>query len=221
MPICRPDGNGGRKANEPPERRGCPPVRPTTSRSYPYHDRGATSAGCPCWRRRREPPGTTGGPPAGASGRRGKRVASSGGVLGAKTLPPHEHLPTDGMRSGGTPGDRNDRVRSSCGLCSLPLPTPRGPSVPVQPMRREQIQTSHITEVRPMSRRDWRCRNASCPSLGGYVLGRITSDAGLVLSRRVRITRAYLDTHRALILCPACATERLFTGKVVIAELTD
>lgn len=72
-----------------------------------------------------------------------------------------------------------------------------------------------------MSRRDWRCRNTSCPRLGGYVLGRITTDDGLVLSRRVRITRAYLDTQRALILCPACATERLFTGKVVIAESTD
>lgn len=72
-----------------------------------------------------------------------------------------------------------------------------------------------------MSRRDWRCRNASCPSLGGYVLGRITTDDGLVLSHGVWIIRAYLDTQRALIRCPACAAERMFTGKVVFAPSSD
>ena len=59
-----------------------------------------------------------------------------------------------------------------------------------------------------MSRRLWRCRNPSCPVPHGAVLGRVTAEGGLVLDARVRVFQIYIDTRRAMIRCPACATVR-------------
>jgi hypothetical protein len=47
------------------------------------------------------------------------------------------------------------------------------------------------------------------------VLGRITSDAGLVLDPVVQAFAVYLDTRRASIVCPACGAAREFRGRVV------
>ena len=68
-----------------------------------------------------------------------------------------------------------------------------------------------------MSRRLWRCRSRACPVPHGAVLGRLTADGGLVLDPAVTDFRAYLDTRRGLIVCPACAAEREFRGGAVIA----
>jgi hypothetical protein len=63
-----------------------------------------------------------------------------------------------------------------------------------------------------MSRSLWRCRNAACPVRGGAVLGRVTSDAGLMLDPAVQAFAVYLDTRRAVVVCPACGTRREFRG---------
>lgn len=64
-----------------------------------------------------------------------------------------------------------------------------------------------------MSRSLWRCRNPDCPTRGGAVLGRVTSDGGLVLDPGVRAFAVYLDTRRIEVLCPACGTRREFRGR--------
>jgi hypothetical protein len=51
----------------------------------------------------------------------------------------------------------------------------------------------------------------------GAVLGRLTSDGGLVLDPVARAFRCYLDTRRAVIACPVCGAEREFHGGAIIA----
>jgi hypothetical protein len=63
-----------------------------------------------------------------------------------------------------------------------------------------------------MSRSLWRCRHPACPVRGGVILGRVTSDAGLVLDPAVQAFAVYLDTRRAVVICPACRTSREFRG---------
>ena len=65
-----------------------------------------------------------------------------------------------------------------------------------------------------MSRRLWRCRNPEC----GAVLGRLTSDGGLVLKTDVPVMRAYFDTRRLVAHCPACGEAREFRGSFVTRE---
>ena len=71
-----------------------------------------------------------------------------------------------------------------------------------------------------MSRSWWRCRNRDCPALHGAVLGRVTVDGGLVLDRTVVVFRCFLDTRRAVIVCPACRAEREFRGGGVFSAHT-
>jgi hypothetical protein len=66
-----------------------------------------------------------------------------------------------------------------------------------------------------MSRSFWCCRNPGCPVRGGVVLGRITSNKGLVLDAVVKEFAVYLDTRRATVTCPACGTRREFRGNCV------
>jgi len=68
-----------------------------------------------------------------------------------------------------------------------------------------------------MSRSLWRCRSRACPVPHGAVLGRLTSDGGLVLDPAVVGFRCYLDTRRAVVACPACGAGREFRGGVVFA----
>ena len=72
-----------------------------------------------------------------------------------------------------------------------------------------------------MSRRLWRCRNPGCPVQGGATLGRLTDDGGLVLDPAVVGFRVFLDTRRAVVICPACATERGFRGCGVLSAKRD
>src|SRR5687768_3938905 len=65
-----------------------------------------------------------------------------------------------------------------------------------------------------VSRRLWRCRNPEC----GAVLGRLTGDGGLRLAPGVRLARAYLDTRKAVIACPACGAAREFRGPAVVSS---
>lgn len=66
-----------------------------------------------------------------------------------------------------------------------------------------------------MSRSLWRCRNPACPTQGGTVLGRVTTDDGLVLDPAVRAFAVYLDTRKAVVTCPACGRKREFWGTAV------
>ena len=66
-----------------------------------------------------------------------------------------------------------------------------------------------------MSRSVWRCRNPDCPAPHGAVLGHLTTNGCLVLDRGVMRFRAYLDTRRAVVLCPACGTLREFRGGAI------
>jgi hypothetical protein len=68
-----------------------------------------------------------------------------------------------------------------------------------------------------MSRRLWRCRNPACSVPHGAVLGRVTSDGGLVLDPGVTNFRAYLDTRRMVVVCPSCGVAREFRGGAVIS----
>ncbi len=68
-----------------------------------------------------------------------------------------------------------------------------------------------------MSRSLWRCRNRACPVPHGAVLGRLTADGGLVLDSAVKSFRCYLDTRRAVVICPACQATREFRGGAVVA----
>ncbi len=66
-----------------------------------------------------------------------------------------------------------------------------------------------------MSRSLWRCRNPNCPTRGGAVLGRVTAGEGLVLDPAVRGFALYLDTRKAVIVCPRCGSKREFQGSSV------
>lgn len=66
-----------------------------------------------------------------------------------------------------------------------------------------------------MSRSPWRCHNPDCPTPHGTVLGRVTSDGGLVLDPGVRSFAVYLDTRRTEVVCPACGRHRAFSGSYV------
>ena len=66
-----------------------------------------------------------------------------------------------------------------------------------------------------MSRSMWRCRNRDCPHPHGGLLGRLTADGGLILDPGVVTFRAYLDTRRAVVICPACGTAREFRGGAI------
>jgi hypothetical protein len=63
-----------------------------------------------------------------------------------------------------------------------------------------------------MSRLLWRCRNVDCPVRGGAVLGKIVQGEGLVLEPSAILQAVYLDTRRAVIVCPACGQWREFRG---------
>jgi hypothetical protein len=62
----------------------------------------------------------------------------------------------------------------------------------------------------------WRCRNPGCSAPHGAVLGRVTADGGLVLDSAVVGFRCYLDTRRAVVMCPSCGVEREFRGASVV-----
>lgn len=66
-----------------------------------------------------------------------------------------------------------------------------------------------------MSRALWRCRNPDCATRGGFVLGRVTADDGLVLDSAVRTFAVHLDTRRAVVTCPRCGARREFRGSSV------
>ena len=66
-----------------------------------------------------------------------------------------------------------------------------------------------------MSRHDWRCRNPRCLEPHGAVLGRVSSEGGLVLDPGVERFACYMDTKRATVWCPACGAAREFRGKAV------
>jgi hypothetical protein len=66
-----------------------------------------------------------------------------------------------------------------------------------------------------MSQSLWRCRNSSCPSLHGAILGRVTESGGLMLAPDIRHFTIYLDTRRADIMCPACGQRREFRGAFI------
>lgn len=68
-----------------------------------------------------------------------------------------------------------------------------------------------------MSRSLFRCRNRVCPVPHGAALGRVTSDGGLVLDSAVVGFRCYLDTRRAVVMCPACGEIREFRGAAVLS----
>jgi hypothetical protein len=68
-----------------------------------------------------------------------------------------------------------------------------------------------------MSRSLWRCRNRACPVPHGAVLGRLTSDGGLVLDSAVTTLKCYFDSGKALVGCPACGAERDFRGTALFA----
>ena len=69
-----------------------------------------------------------------------------------------------------------------------------------------------------MSRSLWRCRSRACPVPHGAVLGRLTADGGMVLDPAVAEFRAFLDTRRAVVACPACGATREFRGCAIIAS---
>ncbi len=69
-----------------------------------------------------------------------------------------------------------------------------------------------------MSRSWWRCRNPDCSVPHGALLGRVTSDGGLVLDPAVTTFAAYLDTRRVVVICPACDATREFRGNAVFAS---
>ncbi len=68
-----------------------------------------------------------------------------------------------------------------------------------------------------LSRSLWRCRNRACPDPHVAALGRLTNDGGLVLDPAVTSFRAYLDTRRTVVCCPACGAEREFRGSAVFS----
>ena len=68
-----------------------------------------------------------------------------------------------------------------------------------------------------MSRRLWRCRNPDC----GAVLGRLTTDGGLIVLHGGTQVGAYFDTGRATVACRNCGTMRGFRGRFVVRKLGE
>ena len=67
-----------------------------------------------------------------------------------------------------------------------------------------------------MSRREWRCRNPTCPERGGAVLGRLVDEgSGLVLAAGVTEWAVYVDSGRISVTCPVCGNRREFRGRFV------
>lgn len=66
-----------------------------------------------------------------------------------------------------------------------------------------------------MSRRLWRCQSPGCPVAHGKVLGRLTEEGGLVLDPAVVAFRAFFDTKKVVVVCPACGSSRDFRGRSV------
>ncbi len=62
----------------------------------------------------------------------------------------------------------------------------------------------------------WRCRNRDCSAPHGAVLGRVTAHGELALDPTVAVFRCFLDTRRAVIICPACGVGREFRGGAVL-----
>jgi hypothetical protein len=69
-----------------------------------------------------------------------------------------------------------------------------------------------------MGRSLWRCRNRDCPVPHGAALGRVTGEGGLVLDPTVERFSIYLDSQRAIVVCPACHEEREFRGTSIISN---
>jgi len=63
-----------------------------------------------------------------------------------------------------------------------------------------------------MSRHRWFCRNPHCLVHHGALLGHLKADGGLVLEPEVMLATVYLDTRRAVVICPACGQHREFRG---------
>jgi hypothetical protein len=68
-----------------------------------------------------------------------------------------------------------------------------------------------------MSRSLWRCQNHVCSIPHGAILGKVTSDGGLVLYAAVESFTIYMDTRRAVITCPRCGQAREFRGEAVFS----
>jgi len=68
-----------------------------------------------------------------------------------------------------------------------------------------------------VSRVWWRCRNPGCTTPHGAILGRVTTDGGLVLAPAVVTFAAYLDSRRVVVACPACGITREFRGSAVVS----
>lgn len=103
--------------------------------------------------------------------------------------------------------DRRAAVPRADDVLRLWKITPGVASVPVRHMLKDRGGD--------MSRRLFRCLNPVCPAPHGAVLGRLTSEGGLVLTRQVGQARIYLDTRRVVVVCPHCGKERDFRGNAV------
>jgi hypothetical protein len=68
-----------------------------------------------------------------------------------------------------------------------------------------------------MSRVWWRCRNPQCTTPHGAILGRVTTDGGLVLAHGVVTFAAYLDTRRVVVTCPVCGAVKEFRGTAMVS----
>ncbi len=69
-----------------------------------------------------------------------------------------------------------------------------------------------------MGRRLLRCPNPRCSDPHGTVLGRLTSDGGIVIHCRVTVFRCLLDARRAELRCPDCGATREFRGTAVFSS---
>jgi hypothetical protein len=70
-----------------------------------------------------------------------------------------------------------------------------------------------------VSRSLWRCRNRACSEPHGAVLGHVTADRGLVLDQSVDMYNIYMDTRRAVVICPGCGARREFQGDAVFSAV--
>jgi hypothetical protein len=117
-----------------------------------------------------------------------------------------------------------------CPLRARPLERSRWLATPLSPLpgtaaakwwgpcRRRPVLPVLLTGSGGMSRSVWRCRNPACSEPHGAVLGRVTTEGGLVLDPAVTGFQAYLDSRKVLLTCPACGARREFRGKAVLAE---
>ncbi len=71
---------------------------------------------------------------------------------------------------------------------------------------------------RVVSRSLWRCRNPSCLVPHGAVLGRLTTDGGLVLDHEVEHFAVFLDSARVALTCPRCGATRDFRGTALYSS---